>query len=225
MSTDQASEQSSATESGAGPSAKPRKFFEFGPDIRGGGKGHGVCIANEDALRTPGLITFAPPPEKGYGFADLPEKPQLIHDPKKGKLPRDLQYLVGYLLVSERLKLLFEAVDAAAFEFVDCDFTLADGTRGPHYYLADVVRVLDAVDEDASPDLRIEYDRDFRTGQDIKIYNLVGGASLVFRQDMVGKAHVFRTPYIGKIFCDEVLKSACKAAGITGTYFKDATRM
>ncbi|MGN6143015.1 MAG: imm11 family protein [Mesorhizobium sp.] len=225
MSPGQASEQNSAAEAGFEPSAKPRKFYEFGPDIRGGGKGHGVRIANKKALITPGLITFAPPPEKGYGFADLPEKPRLVHYPKEGKMPRDLEGLYGYLLVSERLKLLFEAVDASAFEFVDCDFTLADGSKGPHYYLADVVRVLDAVDEEASPDLRIEYDRDFRTGQDIKIYNLVGGASLVFRQDVVGKAHVFRTPYIGTIFCDDVLKSACKAADITGAWFIDAKKM
>ncbi|WP_210214447.1 DUF1629 domain-containing protein [Mesorhizobium sp. M4A.F.Ca.ET.020.02.1.1] len=125
---------------------KSRRFFKFDSDLRGG-KGHGVRIANEDALITPGLIVFAPPPAKGHGFAELPEKPQLVHYPKEGKMPRDLEILHGYLIVSERLKRVFEDVDAAGFEFVDCDFTLADGSQGPKYYLADVVRVLDAIDE------------------------------------------------------------------------------
>lgn len=223
MSPGQASEQNSAAEFGSEPSARLRKFFRFEPDVRGGGRGHGVRIANEDRIRPPGFIMFSRPPEGGFTY--IKETPQLVYDHKEGKMPRDLEPYGSYLLISERLKQLFEAVDASAFEFVDCDFTLADGSKGPHHYLADVVRVLDAVDEEASPDLRIKFERSRRTGEDIKIYSFTGGASLVFRQDVVGKAHVFRTPYIGTIFCDDVLKSACKAADITGAWFIDAKKM
>jgi hypothetical protein len=202
---------------------KSRRFFEFDSGLRGG-KGHGVRISNEDALTTPGLIVFAPPPEKGYGFAELPEKPQLVHDRKEGKMPRDLEILHGYLIVSERLKRVFEDVDATGFEFVDCDFTLADGSQGPKYYLADVVRVLDAVDEGASK-IRIKYVRDHRKNEDVKIYSFLGPTSLVFRDEVIADAHIFRTPYAVSIFCDEVLKSACKVAGVTGTHFIDVEKM
>jgi hypothetical protein len=200
---------------------KPRRFFRFGPDIRGGGKGHGVRVANKEALITPGLIIFAPPPEKGYGFAKLPEKPHLIHDRKLGKMPRDLEGLAGYLVVSERLKQLFETVDPAGFEFVECDFTLADGSKGPQYYLGDVVRVLDAIDEEASPDLRIKYERDFRNGQDVKIYSFAGRIQLVFREDVVGDAHIFRTPYSIQEICDETFKAACKESKFTGIWIRE----
>ena len=168
---------------------------------------------------TPGLIIFAPPPEKGYGFATLPKKPQLVHDRRLGKMPRDLEGLSGYLLVSERLKQLFEVVDPAGFEFVECDFKMADGSTGPRYYLADVVRVLDALNEEASR-LRIRFEPSGR-----KVYSFAGGAKLVFRDDIAGSTHIFRTPYSLVIFCDDVLKAACKKASITGTWFIDADRM
>jgi hypothetical protein len=210
---------------GRGPAlrtaGKPRKFYQFSPDIRGGGKGHGVRIANKQALITPGLVIFAPPPEKGYGFAKLPEKPHLVHDRKKGKMPRDLERLSGYLLVSERLKRLFETLDPDGFEFVECDFTAADGSEGPQYYLGDVVRVLDAIDEAGSPDLIIEYERDIRNNREVKIYNFAGRSHPVFREDVVGEAHIFRTPYSVQMMCDDTIRDACREAKITGVWITE----
>jgi hypothetical protein len=217
------SKTSSSTNFGATrrPAGKPRRFFKFGPDIRGGGKGHGVRIANEEALITPGLIIFAPPPEKGYGFAKLPEKPHLVHDRKQGKMPRDLEGLWGYLLVSERLKQLFETVDPAGFEFVECDFTLAGGSKGPRYYLGDVARVLDAIDEEASTDLKIKYERDVYNNRDVKIYSFVSRSHLVFRDDVVADAHIFRTPYSIQKICDDVFKAECKESKLTGIWIRE----
>jgi Protein of unknown function (DUF1629) len=138
-------------------------------------------------------------------------------------MPRDLNLYGAYWLVSERLKDVLEAVDPAAFEFVDCDFTLPDGSKGPHYYLADVVRVLDALDEEASQ-FKTRYDRDHRTNQTIKYYSFTGRTSLAFREQIVGDVHIFRTPYSSTEFCDGVLKAACKMAGITGVRFIDADK-
>ena len=53
-------------------------------------------------------------------------------------MPRDLEEFSGIWIVSEPLKQLFEQMDAEAFAFVACDFSLADGSRGPQYYLGDV---------------------------------------------------------------------------------------
>lgn len=51
-------------------------------------------------------------------------------------MPRDLEELAGIWIVSEPLKQLFEQLDAEAFAFVACDFSLADGSPAPQYYLA-----------------------------------------------------------------------------------------
>jgi hypothetical protein len=78
------------------------------------------------------------------------------------------------------------------------------------------VRVLDAVDEMASR-LRI-YDE-----QGYKTYSLVGGASLLFKEDVVGSAHVFRIAHAKSwVICDQHIKDSCKAAGLKGISFRDA---
>lgn len=199
---------------------KSRRFFEFDADLRGGGKGHGVRIANEDQLKPKEYLMFSRPPEGGFSY--MTEKPLLVHNRKEGKMPRDIEPYGSYFLVSERLKRIFDEVDSAGFEFVECDFILGDGSKGPQYYLADVIRVQDAVDESASK-IRIDYERDYRTNEDVKIYDFVGPTSLVFRDEVVADAHIFRTPYADNVFCDEVLKSACKV--VSGTRFRDVERM
>lgn len=56
------------------------------------------------------------------------------------------------------------AVDPEAFAFVECDSRLADGSKGPKHFLCDVVREVDALDEEASR-LKIEIDEDFVNGK------------------------------------------------------------
>jgi hypothetical protein len=116
-------------------------------------------------------------------------------------------------------------VDPAGFEFVACDYRQADGSEGPRYYLCEVARQLDALDERTSR-LTIEVSDEFVAG---KFYDLTGGTSLAFRKDVVGDAHVFRTPYSGSlIFCDRLLRDAVWDAGIggpktsSGLWFTDA---
>lgn len=192
------------------------KFFIIQTDIRGGGKGHGLVIANEERLLAPGWIVMLPP---NGDPSQYPEKPQLVLDPKLGGMPRDLEGLAGIWIVSEQLKQVFESVDQEGFAFADCDFTLADGTPGPQRYLCGVLRTLDALDEEASR-LRIEISDDYVNG---KYYNLAGGASLVFKKDAIGSAHIFCTPFSGdETFCDHTLHDAVKRAGLTGVWFTDA---
>ena len=75
-------------------------------------------------------------------------------------MPRDLEELAGIWVVSDPLKQLFEQMDAEAFAFVACDFSLADGSPGPQYYLGNVLRGLDALDE-ASSRVRIKLDHNY----------------------------------------------------------------
>ena len=188
-------------------------FFVIEPSFWGGGKFPGLEIANEDKLRLPGTyIIESPNGDPGQ----YPERPRLVHVPKLGGLPRDFEDIFGTWVVSEALKRVFESVDPEGFAFAACDFTLADGLPGPQYYFCGVLRTLDALDETASR-LKIRFG-DYVNG---KYYDRSGGASLVFRKEVVGSAHVFLTPFALEVFCDHVLHDAVKAAGVRGVRFAD----
>lgn len=199
------------------------EFYMLEPDMRRGGSGHGVVFENLLQLLTPPRRILHP---EGVGFPPLKEKPRLSYDPKQGEPPEDLEGgLSGYWLVSQRLKDAFQSVDRAGFEFVECDYKREDGSPGPRRYLCDVVRVLDALDEDASR-LNVKISDDYPGG---KFYNLAGGAHLAFRKEAVGQAHVFRLPFAGDlVFCDRMLRDAVHNAGISangksdGLWFVDA---
>ncbi|MEA9557809.1 DUF1629 domain-containing protein [Xanthomonas nasturtii] len=206
---------------------KPQKgeFYILMPDLEYGPE-LGVVFENVKKLLVPPRLILRP--NEG-GFPTLPERPRLIYDPSKGVMPKDLEAgFSGYWLVSERLHQVFSTVDPEGFSFVECDFLMTDGTQGPRYFLCDVVRVLDALDEEQS-EVEIEISDDFVNG---KFYDLTGGASLAFRKDVVGNSHVFRTPFSADyyVICDRTLLDAVREAGIGGTrkssnglWFRDVT--
>lgn len=70
----------------------------------------------------------------------------------------------GYWLVSDRLRQVMETVDAGAFAFVEADYRLVDGSKGPSRLLCDVVRTLDPLDEEASQ-LNVEISDEFQDGK------------------------------------------------------------
>jgi hypothetical protein len=71
---------------------------------------------------------------------------------------------------------------------------------GPRYFLCNVIRILDALDE-AQSRLKIAI-RDDRIYSDFgkKYYSPlgVGGAELVFRDEVIGDAHIFRMEHCGE---------------------------
>ena len=92
---------------------------------------------------------------------------------------------------------------------------------GRHIGSAKSFCVLDALDECRSR-LEIGIGDDPRKcdfGQ--KYYRCFGRTELVFREDLVGDAHIFRMAYYDFwAICDEELKNACKSAGLK-IYFTD----
>lgn len=202
---------------------KTGQYFLLEPDSTRGGSGHGVVFENaKRLLDSPRLVLR---PHEG-GFPEFRETPLLVYSPAKGDPPEDLEGgMSGYWLVSKRLKEVFEQTDPAGFQFAECDYRLADGSAGPTYFLCDVVRVLDAVDENSSV-LNIEISDRYYAG---KHYGFSGGASIAFLEEVVGSAHVFRTPYSGKyVVCDRSMRDAIVEAGIwepttsLGIWFIDA---
>ncbi|WDM76810.1 DUF1629 domain-containing protein [Xanthomonas sp. NCPPB 1638] len=183
-------------------------FYMFVSDMESNHPICGVQFTNKrQLLSSPRLILR---PDDG-GFPPLRETPLLTFEPGAGPEPRDLEAgYSGYWLISERLHDVMMSVDPEAFAFAEVDYRLYDGTPGPRHYLCDVVREVDALDEDTSR-LKIKIDEDYVRG---KFYSLAGGASLAFRSEALKEAHVFRTPFNPTVFCDQVFKAATLSVGI-----------
>ena len=97
------------------------------------------------------------PPPGRRGFPTYPEKPRVvIGKRKKGPPPSDIEMFGDYWLVSDRLKVLFEALDGSAFAFQSCDILTSSGSAGPTYWLCDVVRVLEAIERSGKNGNRLE---------------------------------------------------------------------
>jgi hypothetical protein len=193
--------------------AKPkgRRFYRVGITLDG--RLPGIVLENRETLLQGMRILRGSRP----GFPQLPEAPRYVIDPKLGAPPHDLEQDQGYWLVSDRMKQVLEQVDADAFSFVKCDVQLRNGGPGPVYWLCDVMRVLDALDEAKS---RVNI---YTNSLNQKVYDLLvpQGATLVFRDEVVGSAHIFRMAYYDPgIICDGVLKDACKRAGLKGIRFE-----
>ncbi|CAB3685002.1 imm11 family protein [Achromobacter pulmonis] len=194
------------------------EFFLIDASFWADGRVPGIAIANEEKLIDPGMNVVSRPNGMPNQY---PERPHLVHVPEKGAMPRDLEELAGIWIVSEPLKQLFEQIDAEAFAFVACDFSLADGSPAPPYYLGNVLRRLDALDE-ASSRVRTRLDHNGQTGEYEKFYSLVGGASLVFKQDVVRGAHIFRQDRMGAPpICDRAMFEALSAANFSGVRLRD----
>lgn len=175
------------------------EFYVINPDLEA--PLHEVEFTNSDVLRPSGGGIIRP--ESG-GFPQFPEPPLLTDTVAEGSLNDFQVAFEGYWLVSDRLKRVFEAVDPEGFQFVPCELVCFDGSVGPLYYLCDVIRTLDAVDEDVS-DVRV-LTEGYVNG---KFYRLAGGARLAFKKDVINGAHIFRSPFNdGLIVCDRVMRDA-----------------
>jgi hypothetical protein len=204
--------------------SREQKFYSMTYDYARRGKA-GFILENAATLAPgEGILRV---PRGRRGFPDYPETPRFLFDESRGPLPKDLELCHEYWLVSDRAKSVFEALDRTAFAFAACDIRVPQGDyNGPPYWLCDIIRVLDALDEARSRvTIRIrEEERYPDFGK--KYYSIAGGGELAFRRDAVGDAHVFRMEYMEYIIiCDQTTKDACKAAGLKVIRFNDASNL
>jgi uncharacterized protein DUF1629 len=197
------------------PKAHRRKFYRIGPDYRVGGR-PGFRLEDNSAI-----------PYGAQRLPDFAEPPRVVFDKSAGDLPSDLEPCARFWLIPDRTRTVLEAVDPEAFSFVRCEVRVPHGVwDGPGYWLCEVVHVLDALDE-ARSHLKIgtrDDDRYLDFGK--KFYDFSGGAELVFNEDVIGDAHVFRMAYrASTVICDQVLKDACKSAGLKKIRFRDVSRL
>lgn len=160
----------------------PDKIYMMGPNPRFSAKA-GWHFPNMQALLM-GRAVLAPPLGR-RGFDKFPEAPLLVIDGSSGRAPYDLEQCYDYWLVSDAMKSTLEAMDPEGVAFIECETRLQDGSRGPLFWLCDVLRVLDAVDEQSSR-LTVKYDP--KSGA--KFYSLLGGASLVFDPTALDRSRI-----------------------------------
>jgi Protein of unknown function (DUF1629) len=182
--------------------------FQVGP------RGSGFRLLNDERLfSSGGPLTFVQPPGQ-RGFRNYPETPVFLADSKLGRTHRDFEGYSGYWFISDHMKSVLESVDRGAFVFLRCDMRSPDGQKLPARWLCDVIRVLDALDEEKST-ARIGIADDGS-----KVYRILGREKLIFKEEVVGQFHVFSMKYHGFIICDEEMKKACKSAEVTGLSFQ-----
>jgi hypothetical protein len=161
-----------------------------------------------------GRTLMSPPGERR--FPPLSEPPRLLIDRSLGRAPADWELFHDFRLVSDRMKDVLEAVDREGVAFLKCESRSLGRNVAPDYWLCDVIRILDAIDEEKSRGEILE------DGTESRRYSPIGGPSLVFKEEVVASAHIFRPRFWGKIVCDQAVKDACKAAGMKGIRFRDA---
>jgi hypothetical protein len=197
-------------------SAKKRKYY-FVTTGRAA-KGTGYRLLNGSELFGGGPPIFVPPPGQ-RGFRNYPETPVFLADARLGRIHRDFEINTGYWFISDRMKTVIESVDPEAFASLKCKVQMHDGSDGPVRWLCDVIRVLDALDEENS-DVKIAVADDGS-----KIYRPVIGGGVTFSPEVIGSYHIFRMAfYQAATVCDDEFRRACKSAELTGLRFVDQSK-
>jgi hypothetical protein len=192
-------------------------YFKIGPTLSG--RSHGLYLENEDKIVAPPNILLAPPPGQKYGFPEFPEKPRFRPDKTfKTRPPNDLEGVNFYWLISQRVKDVIASVDPSGAVFADCDvFYVSGKLLEERYYLCDVIREIDALDEQKSNLVRVVEDG-------YEYYPLLPDSEICFKSDIVGDAHIFRQEKIAAIFCDALMKDALISAGLKDpSHFRDVS--
>jgi hypothetical protein len=194
----------------ASRSKSHRKYFLFEPDLGRSGALRPQWI-NEKELTT-GLRATVRKPFFNMQFS---EAPKLTFDRKVSRgVMLDAYREIGFWTVSERLKTLLEQIDPEAFAFVRAEVEYKNfDSPGPDYWFADIVRILDCVDEENS---EIKY----QAGAPQKNYLRLINATM--KADAVGSAHFFRLEYSPLMeITDDVAVKTLRKEGIKGFSFRE----
>jgi hypothetical protein len=115
-------------------------------------------------------------------------------------------YRVGFIwVISAGLKTTLSEVDPTGFDFLRAETRFPDGSRGPDYWLADLVRFVDAYDVDRSVAANPRV-------IDRGIVNFAFDGSL-FRSDAIGDAPFFRIPQSLECLCTARTKKRIEDSG------------
>lgn len=192
---------------------KERKLYRMELDFRFR-TNPGWQMENIAVLSGSSGLLLSPPGERC--FPSFSEPPRLLIDKSLGRPPVDWERFHDFWLVSDRMKDILEATDREGVAFVRCETRSRGGSAAPVYWLCDIVRVLDVIDEEKSC-VRILDD-----GTAFRRYDLLASSRFVFREEAIGSAHIFWPRFLPRIICDQAMRDACKDAGLRGLRFGSA---
>jgi|HubBroStandDraft_1064217.scaffolds.fasta_scaffold62059_2 hypothetical protein len=212
-----------------GVSPKKTKYYEISYDYIHGGA-VGWEFVNYDTVQSGGhgVIRrdawpdgYLQMPRGPWRLPEFAETPRFLIDKKRGRPPRDLESTDGVFLVSSAMKVVLEAVDREACEWVRCETVLPSGEPGRETWLCAITRAFaGAVDEKASVNLGI------RQGpNNLPAYLLSSDTRLHFIPAIIGNARLFHIAETARyVFCDQSVKDACKGAALTGILFRPISK-
>jgi hypothetical protein len=151
----------------------------------------------------------------GSGIPRGSETPTLFVDADEDAVPDLSPGLGGRWYVSGKAREILERIDSSGFDWTLASTRLltADGRQleGPEFYLCDVTRYVDALDENRS---RITVLGPMRT---VSVF----GDQNTFIADRIGDFRIFRLMYsTSRIVCTEEFRVAVEHAGLTGATFE-----
>ncbi|MBY6243933.1 DUF1629 domain-containing protein [Methylosinus sp. Sm6] len=161
------------------------------------------------------MIEFFPDSSKPFRGINFSKPPRIKFDRKGRRGPVRDAYPVtlGIWLVSDRLKVLFERIDAEAFVFQRAEVDYSNFPEpGPDFWFCYFMRELDCIDEEAS---RLRY---YDNVPGVKAYEDLTDVKML--PAVVGSAHAFRLKYAtSKLIVDDVIVDAVNAENIQGFKF------
>jgi hypothetical protein len=206
---------------------KAPRYYLIGQSYQG--RPPWFSLVNRQSLQPDGGGLEAKPAwPDGYGilprhpsrFPDYLETPKLLFDKKTGQAAKDLEAAEGFWYVSRAMKELLERVDPEGCEFRKCNTVWVSGEAGPEYWLCSVTRYLngrDVIDFEATRGLKVSLQPDGHPSY----HGLTFASDLRLRPEATGSYHLFRLIGPGDyVFCDQVVKDACKEAGLKGIRFR-----
>lgn len=173
----------------------------------------GLIFENKQDLIPKGLNVFTCPDDGGRGFSWLTGRPRFKYSKRRGRTPKDLERVFDYWLLKEKAKALFQKIDPQGFDFAECDVDLGTDDKSEKFWLCDVVRVLDGLDEKNSDVTVIE-------SEDHKLYSLIGSRRLIFDDSIIRSTKIFRMKFsLGTIICNDTFMDECRNSGLKGVIF------
>jgi len=149
---------------------KARKFYTVYYRVH---SAPGLELENVTAALNGGRVLMSPRGERR--FPPLSEPLRILIDRSLGRAPVDWELFHDFWLVSDRMKEVLETIDREGVAFLDCETRTLGRKLAPVYWLCDVVRVLDVIDEERS---RLQILDD---GTKYRRYDILKSPNFVFR--------------------------------------------
>ncbi|WP_420969190.1 imm11 family protein [Bradyrhizobium sp. B120] len=170
------------------PATSDRKYFTFATDFTQRSAPFAEWVNEEQQMED-----FRPAPRKPFrGIGRFSQPPQIRFDRKgrRGAVLDAYPVTLGFWMVSDRLKALFERLDpdpqAFVFQLVEVDYSNFP-EPGPGCWFCYFMRELDCVDEERS---ELTY---YDNIPAIKAYRAL--VDVKMRPDVIGSAHAFRLKF------------------------------